>query len=83
MALDGSPNFVVLRILAAGRDKAPLPRTVEAGSFFMHDSNNFQWMKFDVDVLSLTGFASNQRSPFCDNRKTAGAAEPYRRPAHS
>jgi hypothetical protein len=59
MALDGSPNFVVLRILGAGRDKAPLPRTVEAGSFFMHDSDNFQWMKSDADVLSLTGFAGS------------------------
>jgi hypothetical protein len=56
MALDRSPNFVVLRFLGAGRDKAPLPRTVEAGSFFMHDSDNFQWMKPDADVLSLTAF---------------------------
>jgi hypothetical protein len=75
MALDRSPNFVVLRILGAGRDKALLPRTVEAGSFFMHDSDNFQWMKPDVDVFSLTGFAGSaaRTEPLLNaNEKTCG-----------
>jgi hypothetical protein len=30
MALDGSPNFVVLTILGAGRDKAPVARKAKA-----------------------------------------------------
>jgi hypothetical protein len=69
MALDRSPNFVVLRILGAGRDKAPVPRAVEARSFFMHDSDNFQWMKPDADVLRLTGFAAGAGNPTGCSRK--------------
>jgi hypothetical protein len=55
--------------LGAGRDKAPLPRTVEAGSFFMHDSDNFQWMKPDADVLSLTGLRLARGTPTGSSRK--------------
>jgi hypothetical protein len=79
MALNGSPNFVVLWILSdAGRDKAPLPRTVEAGSSFMHDSDIFQWMKPVADVLRLTGFASGARRavPQRGREKPPAAAEP-------
>jgi hypothetical protein len=58
---------------------------VEAGSFFMHDSDNFQWMKPDADVLSLTGFAAgaaNTGRLFTQKRKLKGLAEPYRVPTH-
>jgi hypothetical protein len=39
----------------------------------MHDSDNFQWMKPDAAVLSLTGFASSaaRTEPLLDaNAKT-------------
>jgi hypothetical protein len=55
---------------------------VEAGSFFMHDSDNFQWMKPDADALSLTGFAGGERQLLLTGRELAGAAEPYRMPVH-
>jgi hypothetical protein len=72
MALNRSPDFVVLGVLSdAGRDKAPLSCAVEARSSFMHDSDIFQWMKSVADALSLTGFGARHAVP---QREQKGAS---------
>jgi hypothetical protein len=55
MALDYASDLVVVGIVWLGGDKALVPRTVEAASSLMHDSDIFRWMKRDANAFRLTG----------------------------
>jgi hypothetical protein len=57
-----------------GANKAPLPRTVEAGSSIMHDSDIFRWTTPDAGAFRLTdrGQTAGRRRPVPQQKENSG-----------